>query len=53
MDLGRTLRLETVAEGIEDDEQLAVLRGIGCDLGQGFLLARPMEPDAIRAYFTT
>jgi diguanylate cyclase (GGDEF)-like protein len=51
MDLGRTLRLETVAEGIEDDEQLSALRGIGCDLGQGFLLARPMEPDAVREYF--
>jgi len=51
MDLGRTLRLETVAEGIEDDHQLDVLKGIGCDLGQGFLLARPMEPDAVREYF--
>ncbi|MBN1173334.1 MAG: bifunctional diguanylate cyclase/phosphodiesterase [Micromonosporaceae bacterium] len=51
MDLGRTLRLETVAEGIEDAQQLDVLRTIGCDLGQGFLLARPMDPGAVHEYF--
>ncbi|MBT8225167.1 MAG: EAL domain-containing protein [Dactylosporangium sp.] len=51
MDLGRTLRLETVAEGIEDDQQLQLLRDLGCDLGQGFLLARPMEAAAVPDYF--
>jgi EAL domain-containing protein (putative c-di-GMP-specific phosphodiesterase class I) len=40
--LGGTLDLVTVAEGIEDREQLDLLRKLGCDLGQGYFLARPM-----------
>ena len=42
--LGRELELGTVAEGIESQEQLALLRELGCDLGQGFLLGRPGSP---------
>lgn len=41
--LGRTLRIETVAEGIERVEQRDGLRALGCSLGQGFLFARPMN----------
>jgi diguanylate cyclase (GGDEF)-like protein/PAS domain S-box-containing protein len=37
------LHLTTIAEGIETDEQLRAVRAIGCDLAQGFLIARPME----------
>jgi EAL domain-containing protein (putative c-di-GMP-specific phosphodiesterase class I) len=40
--LGRTLRLRTVAEGIEHPDQARHLAGMGCDLGQGYLYARPM-----------
>jgi diguanylate cyclase (GGDEF)-like protein/PAS domain S-box-containing protein len=40
--LGKTLHLEIVAEGIETDLQLEVLRAYGCTTGQGFLLARPV-----------
>jgi EAL domain-containing protein (putative c-di-GMP-specific phosphodiesterase class I) len=47
--LGDTLHLETVAEGIEEAAQLAELKGLGADLGQGFFFARPLEPDAISA----
>jgi diguanylate cyclase (GGDEF)-like protein/PAS domain S-box-containing protein len=39
--LAHALDLRTVAEGIETDEQLDILRGLGCDLGQGYLFARP------------
>ena len=42
LDLGRTLQLETVAEGIESDAQLDQLRDEHCELGQGFLFARPL-----------
>ena len=45
--LSDTLHLETVAEGIEDIGQLAQLRTLGADLGQGFLFAKPLAPDAI------
>jgi diguanylate cyclase (GGDEF)-like protein/PAS domain S-box-containing protein len=41
--LGSSLALEVVAEGIEFDEQLRRLRDLGCELGQGFHFAHPME----------
>jgi EAL domain-containing protein (putative c-di-GMP-specific phosphodiesterase class I) len=50
IDLGRTLRLQTVAEGIEDAAQLDALRQLGCDLGQGYHLSRPLDPEAVPAY---
>jgi diguanylate cyclase (GGDEF)-like protein/PAS domain S-box-containing protein len=43
--LARALGLRTVAEGIEDDEQCRAVRALGCDLGQGFLFARPMPAE--------
>ncbi|HET8672616.1 MAG TPA: EAL domain-containing protein [Thermoleophilaceae bacterium] len=47
--LGGTLGLKTVAEGIEDADQLAELRALACDQGQGFYLARPVEASAVDA----
>jgi diguanylate cyclase (GGDEF)-like protein/PAS domain S-box-containing protein len=41
--LGSSLALDVVAEGIEFDEQLSRLRDLGCELGQGFHFAHPME----------
>ncbi|HYZ80526.1 MAG TPA: EAL domain-containing protein, partial [Solirubrobacteraceae bacterium] len=41
--LGTTLELTVVAEGVEHAEQWEKLRELGCDLGQGFYFARPME----------
>jgi EAL domain-containing protein (putative c-di-GMP-specific phosphodiesterase class I) len=45
LDLSRTLRLETVAEGIESDVQRQRLRQEQCVLGQGYLFARPLPAD--------
>jgi EAL domain-containing protein (putative c-di-GMP-specific phosphodiesterase class I) len=45
--LGQTLHLDVVAEGIETDDQLNELRGLGCEYGQGYLFARPLAPDAM------
>jgi EAL domain-containing protein (putative c-di-GMP-specific phosphodiesterase class I) len=39
--LGRALRMQTVAEGVETEQQLAFLQTEGCNEVQGFLLARP------------
>jgi diguanylate cyclase (GGDEF)-like protein len=39
--LAKNLKMRVVAEGIETESQLAVLRNLGCDYGQGYLLARP------------
>ena len=46
IDLGRAMQIETVAEGIEANEQADVLRSLGCEFGQGFLFARPLDPSA-------
>lgn len=43
--LARALELELVAEGIETEQQKELLRQEGCDIGQGFLLARPGPPE--------
>jgi predicted signal transduction protein with EAL and GGDEF domain len=40
------MKIQTVAEGIEADEQAEVLRTLGCELGQGFYFARPLMPEA-------
>jgi EAL domain-containing protein (putative c-di-GMP-specific phosphodiesterase class I) len=40
--MGRALGLKVIAEGVETTAQLAVLRTLGCDVGQGYLFARPM-----------
>jgi len=42
LELARTLHLTTVAEGIESSHQLAELRSAGCNLGQGYLFAKPL-----------
>jgi diguanylate cyclase (GGDEF)-like protein/PAS domain S-box-containing protein len=42
--LAASMKLKTVAEGIERPEQLERVKELGCDYGQGFLLAKPMDP---------
>ena len=39
--LAKNLRMRVIAEGIETESQLAVLQNLGCDYGQGYLLAKP------------
>jgi diguanylate cyclase (GGDEF)-like protein/PAS domain S-box-containing protein len=48
--IGDRLGLEVVAEGIEREDQSHSLRDLGCQLGQGFLFARPMTEDALLEY---
>lgn len=43
----KAVGLRLTAEGIETPEQLAALRELGCELGQGFFLARPLAPEEI------
>ena len=44
--------MEALAEGIEDARQLERLRAEGCESGQGFFLAKPMDAGAIDALLT-
>jgi diguanylate cyclase (GGDEF)-like protein/PAS domain S-box-containing protein len=46
-----SMGVTSVAEGIERPEQLAALRQFGCDVGQGYLLSRPLELDAVHQRF--
>jgi diguanylate cyclase (GGDEF)-like protein len=48
VDLGHNLLLRVVGEGVESDAVLEELRECGCDLAQGFLLARPMPIAELR-----
>ena len=50
---GKTSHLETLAEGIEEQTQLRTLQREHCDLGQGFLFARPLEVPAIEEFLDT
>ena len=50
--LAHALGVLAIAEGIESDSQLSSLRGLGCDLAQGFLFARPMPADDVRNVLT-
>ncbi len=47
IDLAHNLGLTVVAEGVEGPEHVAVLRELGCDVAQGYHLARPMPADAL------
>jgi len=47
INLAHALGLTAIAEGIETAEQLAVLRELGCDLGQGYYFARPEAAETI------
>ena len=50
--LGKTLGLETLAEGIEETEQYSQLEREHCDSGQGFLYARPLEVEALEEFLS-
>ncbi len=51
--LGHDLSLTVVAEGIERPRQLELLREMGCALGQGYLVARPMPPSGVESMIST
>jgi EAL domain-containing protein (putative c-di-GMP-specific phosphodiesterase class I) len=45
LDLARKLKMEAVAEGVEDEADWDFLRQSGCDLAQGYFIAKPMPPE--------
>jgi diguanylate cyclase (GGDEF)-like protein len=49
--LGHRLDARVVGEGIETEAQCETLRGLACDIGQGFLFARPMSPQEVEGRY--
>ena len=47
IELAHGLGLVTTAEGVETVEQLRILRDLGCDVAQGYLMSRPLAPEAL------
>ena len=50
VELGHNLGLHVVAEGVEDDETMALLHGMGCDLAQGYGVCRPTPAAGLDAW---
>jgi len=48
--LGKAMELEVVAEGVETDQQYAAVRRMGCDLAQGYFIAKPMPAAQLREW---
>jgi diguanylate cyclase (GGDEF)-like protein len=51
--LGKALRIETLAEGIEETGQLTQLQAEECEVGQGYLFARPLSATDVEKFFQT
>jgi EAL domain-containing protein (putative c-di-GMP-specific phosphodiesterase class I) len=50
IELGQTLHLEIVAEGVEFESQLRALEAEQCDTAQGYFFARPLEPAQLETF---
>jgi diguanylate cyclase (GGDEF)-like protein len=46
-ELARNIGVPVIAEGVETPEQLALVRGLGCEFAQGYLFSHPLPPDGI------
>lgn len=51
--MAHNLGIKTIAEGVETEEELKVLRLLRCDMVQGYLLSRPLLPDALKNIYLT
>jgi diguanylate cyclase (GGDEF)-like protein/PAS domain S-box-containing protein len=45
--IARSLRMHVIAEGIETDQQLRLLKNLGCEFGQGYFFAKPLDIDKV------
>lgn len=52
VELGKSLGLRTVAEGVEDAVTLEYLKSLGCDIAQGYYIGRPLAADGVSSWVT-
>ncbi|MET3812382.1 EAL domain-containing protein [Arthrobacter sp. UYEF3] len=50
VDAAKAMGLRTTAEGVERDAQLAILRKLGCDTAQGYLISRPLPAEELDSH---
>jgi EAL domain-containing protein (putative c-di-GMP-specific phosphodiesterase class I) len=51
--MAHSLNMKTIAEGVETEEQLQILRHLDCDMVQGFLFSKPIPPEDLAAKYLT
>lgn len=51
--IGHNLGMDVIAEGVETEEQMQVLRSLGCECGQGYFFAKPLPSEAATALLST
>jgi len=53
LNLGRNLRMQVVAEGVETGEQMNLLKSLGCEFAQGYLFSRPLDSAGVARTLVT
>src|SRR5690606_30432246 len=53
VDIGKSMGIEVVAEGVETMEHAAILRDLGCDILQGYAFSRPLSQADLETFLTT
>jgi EAL domain-containing protein (putative c-di-GMP-specific phosphodiesterase class I) len=51
--MGHSLQMQTIAEGVEHEDQLRIIRDLGCDCIQGFLVGRQLPPESIDLFLAS
>ena len=50
IDIAHALGMQVVAEGVDSDESLAMILELGCEMAQGYLIARPMRGEFVKQW---
>ncbi len=50
LDIAKNLKMPVIAEGVETERQLAMLKDAGCDLVQGYYFSRPVPPEEFEKF---